>query len=261
MDKQNNSLLSVATNLKPLTPLIISALSGGEITLVQSILIESGFFCFNQAQKILEDEGKSPDFEKNGHELPLKLAQMGSGKQDYVRKLWINAVKNSLDSDYPHWIRNEDIKLLESLNSADLVIIYLVGNHGDKMHEDFNFSVIPTYLEPLKDKSPKVSHLINKGFHIDYLYDYFNLSFGQKLNIPKEELWYALNETSIINDTPNGNEIFKDFFSIRGELFFEGRSSNTISSPHPCFNEVLCISLTEKAKRILRIITNVNNIF
>ncbi|EKD28821.1 MAG: hypothetical protein ACD_79C00193G0004 [uncultured bacterium] len=259
------NIIQELSNIRDITPMVITAIYSSEpASQISAIGLALASYMIKKAKEKLYDEKKvEPDFNNCGMELPFKMAQIGAGKNEYVRELWINAINKVIDPNYSHWVRYEDIELLEKLNPSDIILLFIIGVFRENMQKETKKTGIIHHLEQIKNFDNSMQFFIERCFHLNFIKDYFKTRFGQDLKIPDEELWYALDFNTAKRNNENKDKLFTNVSYIRNKTYYTTNRSTQITDNDYSANYAegtLIVSLTEKGKRLLRIISDVNNI-
>lgn len=207
----------------------------------------------------------TPDFGRVGKDLLEELAERGSGKSDFCKSYYKNAIKNALDPEFSSpEIRKEDLDLLQTFDGSDFVVCMTVEKYTDLMIQDWERNNECSKLLIVFKKYDGAYTSVRNLYPQDLLIKYAKLEYpGLKLS--EDDLMYTVtqrlrksgndqkglysydkfNQTAAWVNTVDSND--KNNLSVDA-LIKDGKVSGDV------IGSLMRIHLSPNAKRVARII-------
>lgn len=176
-------LAAIATGYINKDPVALSA--GVQIAALSTI---------EMAKVKMESEGRSAKANANGMEVPLGVSEQLQMAEDILKPIWFELLKNSMDPDFPHRVRAEDLELARTLHSSDFILVYVIGK--------FRNEITSAYSGCRARFSPRIQNhgsgqLIDRALSegltdLNLIETQANIAFGSPIKIPRDELRYSL---------------------------------------------------------------------
>jgi|GEM_PF-4430474 len=247
-------------NLMPLIQGVELAISGGSSPLLYSAINAISMTALEECVTRLKEEGKQPNWNKAGLEIPLKIAQEFAIKSENLRKIWERLLYNSLDPDSKMEIRNDDLEVVSKMNSSDCVLIMTLGKYWEQMHKDWEARLnSPTKASNRGDLKRIMDNARLYGCQLSDVRNYMRTVFNQDLQISDDDLMYSLEYNGIRYDE-TGDKMSKLFFHnswYKESCVFRGSSGSQVPEEVSInFVGYICVQLTPRSKRIFNLCYN-----
>jgi len=204
---------NVVQNLIPGGGALLLGFTANDPNLVQVGLTQLGISGLVLAAQALEEEGKRVDLDSSGIGEPLKIAMRYGQKGNELRSRWFQLLKNSIDPDFPHEIRDDDIALADTLSPSDFLLIYVMNNHRSELsvkYKEAGRKLRETHPNDV-DIQQAIHTVDMGGLDSKLVISQASNILGSRITVPPDEVFYSLMHRG---DMAGGNgDLFKVYIA------------------------------------------------
>lgn len=242
--------------LGPASVNIIGGLMKGDLAKVATGTAQATGFFLKEAADAVFDRG-SKVTGRLGMQMLQDIADKGASKGAEARMVWKRLLTNGMDERYTGEIRKSQLELLDSMISADAVLLYVLHHFREKMAAEVSAIRAQIETEMRTQSDHPMRHFLGQmgkyGTTYELIRKYWRTAFNAELQIEEEELGYALRDQNhkvfqvmAFAQMPNGSMM---------------KPENTGGFSVVCqgsYNGLIVATLTEPADRLARLLGDPN---